>query len=182
MISKPPVTEPRSGLVIRYAYVWRDEAARGREEGKDRPCAVVLATKNEAGRLRVYVAPITHSPPSEPKHAIEIPVETRRRLGLDDVRAWIKTTDLNAFTWPGPDLRPVDRAGANRSFAYGLLPKNMTEDLVANVRDRVREGRTKSVNRDEAAPPRKDWSAKAPEKPREIKPLPPRNPDKKRDK
>jgi len=146
---RPPALVPRPGLVIRYAYVWRDDAARGQEEGKDRPCAVVLAAKNEAGRLRVYVAPVTHSPPDDPRHAIEIPAETKRRLGLDDARSWIKTTELNVFTWPGPDVRPVGRPSERRGVAYGLLPKNMAEDLLANVRDRVREGRTKAVNRDE---------------------------------
>jgi hypothetical protein len=147
---QPPITEPRSGLVIRYAYVWRDEAARGQEEGKDRPCAGVLATKQEAGRIRVYVAPITHRAPSNPEHGLEIPLETRRRLGLDDERSWIKTTDLNAFTWPGPDVRPVGHPGDNRGLAYGFLPKNMAEALVANVRERVREGPTRAVNRDES--------------------------------
>jgi mRNA-degrading endonuclease toxin of MazEF toxin-antitoxin module len=141
---------PRPGLVIRYAYVWRDEAGRGREEGKDRPCAVVLATKNQAGRLRVYVVPVTHSPPDDPRHAIEIPADTKRRLGLDEARSWIKTTELNVFTWPGPDLRPIGRPGAPRGVAYGFLPKNMAEDLIANVRDRVRDGRARAVNRDEA--------------------------------
>lgn len=143
------MTQPRPGLVIRYAYVWRNEALLGREEGKDRPCAVVLATRNEGGRIRVYVTPVTHSPPRDPKHAIEIPSETKRRLGLDDARSWIMTTDLNVFTWPGPDVRPVGRRGDDRGFAYGLLPRNMTEDLIANVRERAREGRAKPVERDE---------------------------------
>lgn len=138
---------PRPGLVIRYAYLWRDEAARGREEGKDRPCAVVLTTKSEVGRLRVYVVPVTHNPPDNPKHAIEIPAETKRRLGLDDLPSWIKTTELNVFTWPGPDLRPVGGSGQARRFTYGLLPRNLMEDLLANVRERAREGRASSVNR-----------------------------------
>lgn len=140
---------PRPGLVIRYAYVWRDEAARGQEEGKDRPCAVVLTTEKEGGRLRVYVVPVTHAPPSDPRHAIEIPAETKRRLGLDDARSWIRTTDLNVFTWPGPDLRRVRQGSGDRGFVYGLLPKNMTEDLLANVRERAREGRAKAVSRDD---------------------------------
>jgi hypothetical protein len=148
--AKPPALPPRPGLVIRYAYLWRDEAAHGREEGKDRPCAVVLATTTDAGRLRVYVAPVTHNPPHNPRHAIEIPAETKRRLGLDDLPAWIKTTELNVFTWPGPDVRSVGRPGDNRRFAYGFLPKNLVEALLANVRERVREGRTRPVDRDDA--------------------------------
>lgn len=110
---------------------------------------VVVATKQEAGRTRVYVAPVTHSPPSDPEHAIEIPLETRRRLGFDEERSWIKTTELNAFTWPGPDARPVGRPGDGRGFAYGFLPRNMAQALVVKVRERVREGRTKATERDE---------------------------------
>lgn len=54
--------DPEPGLVIRYAYLWRREAAMGREEGvKDRPCAIVAAVREETDGLRVYVLPITHS-------------------------------------------------------------------------------------------------------------------------
>jgi hypothetical protein len=147
--ARPPGFSPRPGLVIRYAYLWRDEAARGAEEGKNRPCAVVLATTSDAGRLRIYVVPITHTPPRNPRHAIEIPAETKRRLGLDELPSWIVTTELNVFTWPGPDMRPVGRSGGTHRFAYGFLPKNLVEDLLSNVRERVREGRASSVSRDE---------------------------------
>ncbi|WP_205421272.1 type II toxin-antitoxin system PemK/MazF family toxin [Rhizobium terrae] len=146
---KGMLQEPTPGLVIRYAYLWRDDAVRGLEEGKDRPCAVVLAVKTEAGRSRVYIAPITHSPPNDPKYAIEVPPETKRRLGLDQQRSWVKTDDLNVFTWPGPDVRPI---GRGRGFIYGFLPKNMTEDIIANVRERAREGQARVVNRDDAMP------------------------------
>ena len=41
---------PSPGLVIRYSFLWSDDAARGQEEGdKDRPCAVVVTTANDAG-------------------------------------------------------------------------------------------------------------------------------------
>lgn len=191
MTEKPPKTEPRPGLVIEYSYLWREQAEAGREEGaKDRPCAVVIAAQRDDGKMRVYVAPITTTPPTgKPEHTIELPAETKRRLGLDHRRSWIVTNDLNVFTWPGPDVRPVGRPGENRGLAYGLLPQNMTKDLVANIRERVREGQTKPISRDEAsrpikastAPPSKDWNAKPPEKPKDIKPLPPRGPKKDRD-
>lgn len=156
MTAKPPADSPRPGLVIRYAFLWRSEAEAGRDDGKDRPCAVVLTAKRENDQTIVIVAPITHTPPSEPRHAIEVPAETKRRLGLDDARSWIITAELNRFTWPGPDVRPIGRPGEGRGVAYGLLPKNMTADLVQNVRERVREGRTKAVERDEGAPKPKD--------------------------
>lgn len=149
-MSRPPRIEPKPGLVIRYGYLWRDEAKRGQEEGvKDRPCAVVFATKREDDRDTVYVVPITHTPPSKSEHAIEIPAATKKRLGLDDARSWVITSELNVFTWPGYDLRPVGRPGDSRGFAYGVLPKAMTTDLVENVRKQQRKGQLPAVNRDD---------------------------------
>lgn len=124
--------DPVPGLVIGYAYLWRDEALRGLEEGrKDRPCAIVLSARNDDGRTVVTVAPVTHTPPAHPESAIELPADTKRRLGLDGARSWIIAADLNRFVWPGADLRPV-RRGA-RDYAYGLLPPSTYRAL----RDRV---------------------------------------------
>lgn len=119
-------------MVIRYAYLWRNEHERGLEEGaKDRPCAVLLTVKNEADDRKVVVLPITHTSPRDLDHAIEIPAATKRRLGLDDERSWIIITEANRFTWPGPDLRPM-RSGDPISIIYGELPG----DLFKNVRDK----------------------------------------------
>ena len=134
--------EPVPGLVIRYAYLWHDEARRGREEGaKDRPCAVVLALRREGdGGTTVVVAPITHSPPRVARAGVEIPVATKRRLGLDGAASWIVTDDVNAFAWPGPDLRPIPGEEPGR-FAYGLLPGTLTERMLASVRENARDRR-----------------------------------------
>ncbi|WP_338049140.1 hypothetical protein [Rhodoplanes elegans] len=44
------IPRPVSGLVIRYAYLWRREHLAGRDEGvKDRPCAVLLSVVDMAG-------------------------------------------------------------------------------------------------------------------------------------
>lgn len=80
--------EPKPGLVVRYSYLWRREADRGREvDAKDRPCLVVLTVKVEGSALRVRVAPITHLPPQRSEDAIELPQATKRRLGLDEDRS-----------------------------------------------------------------------------------------------
>ena len=116
---------PVPGLVIRYAFLWREAAARGEEEGgKDRPCAVVLVSEDRDGEKIVLLLPVTHSPPKDMELAVEIPIETKRRLGLDDERSWIVVTDANRFVWPGPDLRPSVRGDAS-SVAYGLLPRGL---------------------------------------------------------
>lgn len=129
-----PLPDPVPGLVISYAYLWRDQRDQGREEGvKDRPCVVVLAVRQEAGERLVTVAPITHTPPRDPREAIEVPGATKRRLGLDDARSWIVAAEMNRFPWPGPDLRPIP--GRLGVFAYGSLPRQ----LMVQVRDRIAE-------------------------------------------
>ncbi|MEM8986688.1 MAG: hypothetical protein AAGC95_08200 [Pseudomonadota bacterium] len=120
---------PQPGLVIRYSYLWAREQARGQQEGvKDRPCAVLLATRDADGDLRVIVLPITHAPPTDPETAVEIPLATKRRLGLDDDPSWVVLSEGNAFAWPGPDLRPLPGAGPE-SVALGFLPARMFEDM-----------------------------------------------------
>jgi hypothetical protein len=140
--------DPTPGLVIGYAYLWRNEALRGLEEGrKDRPCVIVLSVQSIEGRTVVTVAPITHTPPDRSDHAIEIPVSTKARLGLDGQRSWIVASDLNRFVWPGVDLRPTQR-GAQR-YDYGLLPPNLYRDLRDKVLALARAGRAGVTPRDE---------------------------------
>ncbi len=80
--------KPTPGLVLRYAFLWRTEFEGGQDEGrKDRPCTVVVAAPALAGETRVYVLPVTHTPPSDPSLAIEIPVRVKQHLGLDDERS-----------------------------------------------------------------------------------------------
>jgi hypothetical protein len=120
---------PVPGLVIRYSYLWASEHARGQEEGvKDRPCAVVLAAADETGGQIVTVLPISHTPPSNPLLAVEIPAATKRRLRLDDERSWVVLTEANRCVWPGPDLRPL-QPGDAASIAYGPLPYALFEDV-----------------------------------------------------
>ncbi len=117
-----PLPAPELGLVISYAYLWNSEFEKGQEEGlKDRPCALVLSSRDEGGDSIVAVVPVTHSPPERPEEAVEIPAVTKRRLGLDEARSWIVVSEINRSVWPGSDLRPVSRAEPER-FEYGFLP------------------------------------------------------------
>jgi hypothetical protein len=119
--------------VVRYAYLWTHEAEAGAEEGrKDRPCAVVLAVVRAGGVAEVVVAPITSSAPERADDGVELPAETRRRLGLRDASCWVVLTEVNRFVWPGPDLRPVE-AAAGPSWSHGLLPAR----LFLHIRDEI---------------------------------------------
>lgn len=125
--------EPTPGLVISYAYLWHEEARLGREEGsKDRPCVVVLSVIQDESGTVVTVAPVTHRPPADPETAVELPAETKRRLGLDDERSWVAVGEVNRFHWPGPDVRPIPGSDPP-SFSYGLLPAK----LFLRIRERL---------------------------------------------
>ena len=138
--------EPRPGLVIGYAFLWREEAERGIEEGrKDRPCVIVLAVREIGLQTHVTVAPITHAAPARPEFAIEIPLVTKQRLGLDTERAWIVAAELNRFVWPGVDLRPTARG--SQTFAYGLLPGSLFRALRDRVLSLARAGRLATTRR-----------------------------------
>ena len=91
---------------------------------KDRPCAVVLAVRQVEGTTRVYVLPITHTSPSKAEEAVALPMETKRRLGLDSDPSWIMCNEANVFEWPGPDLRFPPNQGPEGA-AYGLLPPGL---------------------------------------------------------
>ena len=112
--------------MIRYAYLWADENAAGQEEGgKDRPALVLALSGSQGyGMTRLLVVAITHSPRTDPHEAVAMPREVARRLGLDDNPAWIVTTEANAFTWPGPDIRPIAHRRP-RSVVYGRIPDGL---------------------------------------------------------
>ena len=133
-----PLTKAAPALVIRYSYLWNREHLLGQEEGlKDRSCAVVMMVQRKDGRDIVTVLPVTHSPPHNPADAIEIPADTKRRLGLDDLPSWVVLTEANRFIWPGPDLRPGVN-GDPSSIAYGSLPERLFERIRLGFMAKIR--------------------------------------------
>jgi mRNA-degrading endonuclease toxin of MazEF toxin-antitoxin module len=79
---------PKPGFVIRYLYDWSlpGEAASALTE-KERPAVIILAVTKSADRILVRVAPITHRPPDDMTRAMEVPAQTKARLGLDGARS-----------------------------------------------------------------------------------------------
>lgn len=143
--------QPKAGDVIRYDFLWKEEAQKGRVVGaKDRPCAVVLTTKAlPDGSRQVVVAPITHSPPmaSESHHSIKIPLKVCRHLGLDDERSWIRTDQINLFTW-AQDRIPVGVVPTpTNQWTYGSLPDALNRMLVESVRELSTKRQLKQTHR-----------------------------------
>jgi hypothetical protein len=130
------IPEPKVGLVVRYSFLWSREAAAGLEEGsKDRPCAIVLVVRNIDTVQMVRVLPITTRAPSDPATAMEIPLVTKIRIGLDQSKSWVILEEVNEFEWPGPDLKPASRE--NRSTpVMGMLPPRFTTELLNRLRKR----------------------------------------------
>ena len=134
--------EPENGLVISYSYLWRNEYETGKIEGvKNILWAIILVVKDDDENQTVTVAPITHTPPSNPSVAIEIPPKVKHYLGLDGERSWIILDDFNEFLWPGYDLRPI--SGKTGKYDYGFLPP----DLFAQVTNKIIELRQKGFFR-----------------------------------
>lgn len=138
---------PRPGLVIRYSLLWSREARSGATEGrKDRPCAIVVAVpRDDFGDTRVVVVPVTHTPPVEAATAIVLSAEVKAALGLDSAPSWVCLDELNLFSWPGYDLRPI--AGTDR-IDYGVLPQPLFERIRRGVVALDRARKTRPVARD----------------------------------
>lgn len=141
--------EPQPGLVIGYRYLWHSESVSGRLEGrKARPCVVILSVQDSSGCKLVTVAPITHSVPADQDISIEIPLPTKRRLGLDDERSWVIVSEVNRFTWPGPDLAPIAGSSDNR-IDYGFLPPRLYDKVAACLLSLAQQRRAATVSRTE---------------------------------
>lgn len=141
-MTKPP---PEAGLVIRYDYVWRREAAEGRQEGaKYRPCVVVIGSGTAAGRAFALVAPVTHTPPDSLATAVPLPLPVKRHLGLDDAPSWIIVSELNRIDWQDAGLIPVARG----RWAYGYLPPGLVRQIIEKVRAGLTAHQLALVRRD----------------------------------
>lgn len=139
---------PVPGLVIRYSFLWsKDKAAGAVERSKERPCAIVVATERDDGGIIALVVPITHSPPENPEDSIEVPPAVRKSLGLDDEQQWVRLDELNAFGWPGYDLRPVP--GKKAKYDYGMLPKDLYLEVQKGILKRNLAKKVKTTSRDD---------------------------------
>ena len=139
--------ESKSALVIRYAYLWHNEAETGQEEGlKDRPCTIPLSRKEKNGLELVTVLPVTHTAPDNPDDAIVIPADTARRLGLDHEQSWVMISEYNQFVWPGPDIRSVP-FGDQQKWEYGYIPAKLYDKIKNAMIQRLKDKNIIGVRR-----------------------------------
>jgi len=140
-----PLSEPRPGLVVRYDYLWADEAAAGRDQGKDRPACLVAASDSAIRPRFVVILPITHSEPTGATVGIEVPPKVRQTIGLDDEPCWAIVSEHNIDEWPNAGLQPIP--GQPGTFAYGFIPPRLFARIKAAFLDLARRGRSGGVRR-----------------------------------
>lgn len=107
---------------------------------------VVVAHIAREDRTEIVVAPITHTPPDRPDAALEVPLQVKRVLGLNDERSWIVTSELNRFLWPGPDLRI---APGRDTPLYDAIPRRLFQKVREAIGKQVATGRLKVTKRTE---------------------------------
>jgi len=143
------IPKPKNGLVIRYDFLWGEELREGRDTGKDRPCTIVVSSKpDESGAQTIRVAPITHTPPDRDADAVELHPQTCQRLGLDDDRMWIKTDELNKFTWDEGRVPVGMTPVAKGQWAYGVLPSDTYNKMLESIIEHQRERKIEITDRD----------------------------------
>ncbi len=118
---KKPELKP--GLVICYDYLWFDQTVEGRTQGgKDRPCATVVASReDENGDRTLLICPVTHTPPAQPTDGIAIPPKLARATGLDDRPSWIRTNEYNEVNWNDPGITPARKD----QWEFGRMPEGL---------------------------------------------------------
>ena len=139
------LTEPKPGLVVRYDYLWADEAAAGRDVGKDRPACLIAASDSTATPRFVVILPITHTPPRDETAAVEIPPKVKRAIGLDDVPSWVIVSEHNVDEWPNGGLAPIP--GRPGVFSYGFIPPGLFAQIKTKFLELARQGRAKRIRR-----------------------------------
>jgi PHD/YefM family antitoxin component YafN of YafNO toxin-antitoxin module len=135
----------RLGYPLQLSVAIRTQAWPGGGP-KDRPCAIVLSSIAATATRTVTVLPITHTPPGYSGAAVEIPLSTKQRLGLDDARSWVILTEANRFICLGPDLRPARRGDAG-SVVCGQLPYRLFEEIRLGFLNAIKGRRLQEVHR-----------------------------------
>jgi hypothetical protein len=74
---------------------------------------------------------ITHSAPTDPTSAVEIPLPVKRHLGLDDDPSWIIVAEGNEFLWPGYDFA---QAAAQRPLRLRLPAAAILQSAARRLR------------------------------------------------
>lgn len=81
----------------------------------------------------------------EGSETIELPPRVKQWLGLDAKRSWIVLDEVNQFSWPGFDLRPVP---GTESFAYGHIPPKLYDAIISRLLELAAARRVFEISRE----------------------------------
>ena len=137
--------EPKPGMVIRYDYLWTNEAAIGRNQGKERPACLLAAMDSSSSPRFVVILPITHTQPSKDTVGFEIPTRVREVLGLHQAPCWIIVSEHNVDEWPNAGLAPLP--GRPGIFSYGFIPPGLFAQVKAKFLELYEKGQSGRVRR-----------------------------------
>jgi hypothetical protein len=133
---------PLAGYVLRYPYLWARQAEGGETEGrKQRPCAVILASRMGNGRTELRLCAVTTQHPQRGVHAIEVPEIEKRRAGLDGgVALWVIVDEHNVDVFE-------DSFYIEPKSQIGVFSSAFTKELQAEMILALRRRNSKAVRR-----------------------------------
>jgi hypothetical protein len=77
---------------------------------------------------------------------LELPAKVKRHLGLDESPSWFILDEVNQFTWPGFDLRPVPHQAG--TVVYGFIPPRLFQLAKAKLLEAQARRRVAVIPRD----------------------------------
>lgn len=123
--------KPHVGDILNYRYLFLSESNQGQVEGgKPRPALVVaiLEDKKLKTSLRVFLAPITHTPPGNPSQGYLLPEANSLTAGLDQEESYVLYTELNSFIWRGYDVEKILFSNPPTEY-FGQLDLETTNEV-----------------------------------------------------
>ena len=128
---------PKVGHILRYVYLFAQEAAAGREAGAKERFVVVVGIGDQDGRYRV--AAITTKGEGKDK-TVALPKPVATAAGLSPESS-VVVDEMNVLTWPGYDIRPLmDTAG----HVVGRMCPGFTSIIISEILAR----RVSKIDRD----------------------------------
>lgn len=120
-MTRGTIDQIKIGHVLRYVYLFKSEAAAGRDEGvKERPVVVIDIDRE---KHRVQVLPVTTKGEGR-QGAVPLPAQVASACGLSS-QSSIVVTEYNEFRWLGYDIRPV-----GDGYIAGRLPPGFTDKIL----------------------------------------------------
>jgi hypothetical protein len=140
------IETPRVGDIIRYKYLWAEEAAGGQDHvNRPNPCVIVQVTP-VGDRYDVVVVPITHEPQHTSKW-MTVPDAVGRIAGLDRDANYVIFSEVNAFSYPSWNVISVRDNDLGKVIRGRITDGFLTAIFRGMERERT-EGRLVTVDRE----------------------------------